>query len=48
MNLKDRILIFLSSISLAIILFWYFGWLVVFGLPVLGLVYVIFGGHRHA
>ncbi len=48
MNLKDRILVFLSSISLSIVLFWYFGWLIVFGLPLIGLGYVIFGGKRHA
>jgi len=47
MKLKNRILVLLSVFSWTIFLFWMTNWIVFFGLPLVGLAYVIFGGRCH-
>jgi len=48
MKFWDRLLIFFQSIGLAIVLFWYFGSLLFFVLPALGVIYLAIGGIHHA
>lgn len=48
MRLKDRILVFLSSVILGVELFWYFGPLLFLLLPFGGLLFIFIGGKKHA
>lgn len=48
MKLKERILVTLSLFFWGSVLFWYFGSLYFYILPILGIGYVVFGGKKHA
>ncbi len=47
MRFLQRILVFLSSITLSTILFWYFGSLWYFLFVLIGVFYLIKGGIKH-
>jgi len=47
MKTKFRVLVTLQSVMASIVLFWLTGYLIMFILPVLGLVYTIMGGKIH-
>ena len=44
MKLFQRVMVFMLSVTWSIILFWYFGSLLFFVLPVLGIDFIVIGG----
>lgn len=48
MKLKERILIMMSLFFWGTLLFWFFGGIYFYVLPLFGLVYVVIGGRKNA
>jgi len=48
MKLSSRLLLFLHSFFYGVLLWWYFGSLLWFVVPVLGLIYFAIGVMKHA
>ncbi len=48
MKLKERILVTLSLFFWGTLLFWFFGGIYFYVLPILGIVFIVIGGKKHA